>query len=391
MDAQSSVAHIKLWHRDFWFMVIANYLMTSSVYMLLPVLPLWMTATYGFSSLETGAAMGIFGLGLMSFGPLCSFLIQKYRRNLVCVSAVFLMAVSILALLYMKDMETGECTFEFILCQRFLLGALFGLAQMVLASTLVIDTCESCQRTEANYGAAWFSRFAMALGPLTGILCCGFFDFDVMLWTAVVSSLLAVLMIVMVKFPFRAPADNIPLFSLDRFFLVRAFPLFVNLLLMTFVVGIMLSCSLTEISYTAMMGGFFMSLVARRFMFQNAELKSEAVCGMILVVASYWAFLSPLEIALYISPFLLGTGIGILGSCFLLMFVRLSNHCQRGTSQSTFMIAWESGVAFGLFAGHSFLHDDNVLLVVVGIGMMVAAMLMYILFTHKWFTINRSR
>ncbi|WP_285826063.1 MFS transporter [Xylanibacter muris] len=391
MEAQSSIAHIRLWHRDFWFMVIANYLMTSSVYMLLPILPLWLKNVNGFGNLETGAAMGVFGLGLVCFGPLCSFLIQKYRRNIVCVCAVFFMALSVFAIHLVENMEAFSVTFEFVLCQRFLLGAAFGLAQMVLISTLIIDTCESCQRTEANYGAAWFSRFAMSLGPLTGIVCCSLFDFDVMLWVAVGSSLLAIFMIVTVRFPFRAPADNIPLFSLDRFFLLRGFPLFINLFLLTAVVGIMFSCSLTEISYTAMMGGFLLSLVARRFVFQNAELKSEAVCGMILVVASYWVLLSPLEVAEYISPFLFGTGLGILGSCFLLLFVKLSNHCQRGTSQSTFMIAWEGGVAFGLFIGHSLLSENKVLLAVSGIGITVVAMLVYILFTHKWFTLNKNR
>ncbi|MBQ8989922.1 MAG: MFS transporter, partial [Prevotella sp.] len=166
MNSQNTPVHIRLWHRDFWLMAIANLLLTSSVYMLVPTMPKWLLDTQGLSPLETGLSMGTFGVGLFVFGAFVSFLVQHYRRNIVCIWAVLAMA-GLLGLLYYLDAQRCEFVeFWLVMLQRFGLGAVFGLAQMVLTSTLIIDTSESYQRTEANHAAAWFGRFALSLGPL---------------------------------------------------------------------------------------------------------------------------------------------------------------------------------------------------------------------------------
>ena len=170
MNSQNTPVHIRLWHHDFWRMAIANLLLTMAVYILVPTLPQWLLLTQDFTLQETGLAMGVFGVGLFAFGAFVSFLIQRYRRNMVCIFAVLAM-VALFGVIYYVGIESGlYADLSLMLVQRFALGACFGLAQMVLTSTLVIDTSESYQRTEANHAAAWFGRFALSLGPLTGLL-----------------------------------------------------------------------------------------------------------------------------------------------------------------------------------------------------------------------------
>ena len=41
MDTQNTPVHISLWHADFWILAIANLLSTMSVYLLIPILPVW--------------------------------------------------------------------------------------------------------------------------------------------------------------------------------------------------------------------------------------------------------------------------------------------------------------------------------------------------------------
>ena len=83
-------------------MSLASLLLTSAVYMLIPVMPLWLMRTENFSSLEIGLSMGAYGLGLYLLGSQCSWLVQHYRRNKVCMLAIFVMGLSI-ALLYMRS------------------------------------------------------------------------------------------------------------------------------------------------------------------------------------------------------------------------------------------------------------------------------------------------
>ena len=389
MNSQNTPVHIRLWHHDFWRMSVANLLLTMAVYMLVPTMPIWLIDK-GFSWEETGVAMGAFGIGLFVMGAFVSFLVQHYRRNMVCIWSAVCMAV-FLGLSYYFEERIGQSHFYVVVLQRFLFGVVFGLAQMVLTSTLIIDTCESYQRTEANYSASWFGRFALSLGPIAGILIQQLAGFSMVLLSAAILSALAVVLILLVHFPFRAPQDDVPSFSLDRFFLPHGFPLFVNLQLIMLAAGLLLSLSLTIHFYGMMMAGFLSALLAQRFIFRDAEVKSEVVSGLLLMGAALLMMLTRTQqIVAYAAPLFVGFGLGVIGARFLLFFIKLSRHCQRGTSQSTFMLGWESGIAWGVGIGYAILHAEEGYVLPVALTFVVLALVMYN-FTHDWFVRNKNR
>ena len=390
MNSQNTPVHIRLWHRDFWLMAIANLLLTVAVYMLVPTMPGWLAGSQGLSSLETGIAMGAFCAGLFVLGPFVSFLVQHYRRNVVCMWAVLAIAALIGLLYYVDAQRCSFVEFWMVVLLRLGLGATFGLAQMVLTSTLIIDTCESYQRTEANHSSAWFSRFALSLGPLAGLLLLRLKGFDSVVLVAGIVAVITVVLIRLVNFPFRAPEDDVQVVSLDRFFLPHGFPLFLNLQLIMLAVGLLFSLPLSERFYALMMVGFLFALLAQRFAFRNAEVKSEVVSGLILMVAALMMMLlrPQQDIVWYASPVFIGFSLGVIGSRFMLFFIKLSRHCQRGTSQSTFLLGWESGIAWGLGVGLAVQATQFVLM--VALVLVVAALLLYH-FTHNWFVRNKNR
>ena len=389
MNSQNTPVHIRLWHHDFWRMAIANLLLTMAVYIMVPTLPQWLLQTQGLTLQETGLAMGVFGVGLFTFGAFVSFLVQHYRRNQVCILAVLAM-VALFGLIYYMESRL-DADLSLILLQRFALGACFGLAQMVLTSTLIIDTSESYQRTEANHAAAWFGRFALSLGPLAGLLLQRVAGFEMVIFTAGGLAAAALVLIFLVDFPFRAPQDDIPTVSLDRFFLPHGAPLFLNLQLIMLAVGLLLSLALTEQFYAMMMIGFLLALLAQRFVFRDAEVKSEVVTGLILMGAAFLMMLTRTqEIVGYAAPVFVGFGLGIIGSRFLLFFIKLSRHCKRGTSQSTFMLGWESGIAWGLGLGYALFEGDQVLILLIALGLILVSLLLYN-FVHNWFVNNKNR
>ena len=391
MNSQSTPVHIRLWHREFWLMAIANFLLTMSVYMLVPTMPQWLLKVQAFSPVETGIAMAAFGFGLFSLGMFVSFLVQHYRRNQVCVAAVIAVAALIGLLYYLDGQRFQFCDLELVVLQRFALGAAFGLAQMVLTSTLIIDTSESFQRTEANHSAAWFSRFALSIGPMTGLLLERLVSFPVVLLAAMGCAAVVVILILMVHFPFRAPEDDVPTVSLDRFFLPHGFPLFVNLQLITLAVGILFSVMLSELFFAMMMVGFLCALLAQRFVFRDAEVKSEVVTGLILMIAALLMLLTRTQqIVHFAAPAFIGFGLGLIGSRFLLFFIKLSRHCQRGTSQSTFLLGWESGIAWGLGLGYALFYAQPSRVFIVSLVLVGLALIMYN-FTHNWFAHHKNR
>ena len=391
MNSQSTPVHIRLWHREFWLMAIANFLLTTSVYMLVPTMPQWLLKVQAFSPVETGIAMAAFGFGLFTLGMFVSFLVQHYRRNQVCVAAVIAVAALIGLLYYLDGQLFQFCDLQLVIIQRFALGAAFGLAQMVLTSTLIIDTSESFQRTEANHSAAWFSRFALSIGPMAGLLLERLVTYHVMLLAAMGCAAVVVLLILLVHFPFRAPEEDVPMVSLDRFFLPHGFPLFVNLQLITLAVGILFSVMLSELFFAMMMVGFLGALLAQRFVFTNAEVKSEVVSGLILMIAALLMLLTRTQqIVHFAAPAFIGFGLGLIGSRFLLFFIKLSRHCQRGTSQSTFLLGWESGIAWGLGLGYALFYAQPSRALIVSLTLIVLALIMYN-FTHNWFANHKNR
>lgn len=364
-------------------------LLAVAVYMLIPVLPLWLMQTENFSPTETGLSMGAFALGLYLLGAQCSWLVQRFRRNVVCMWAVLALAVDLLLLMNMDGMRSEFVEFWVVLVQRLLLGATFGLAQMVLSSTLIIDTCESYQRTDANHGAAWFARFALSLGPMAGLVLYAVAGFQGVLWGTIGCALLTVLLIKLVTFPFRAPEEGVHVASLDRFLLPHGHVLFVNLLLVSVVVGLLLSLPSDAVFYAFMMAGFLLALLARHFVFRNAEMKSEVVSGLILMMGAVLVLLTSSHSP--VAPVLLGLGVGIISSRFLLFFIKLSRHCKRGTSQSTYFLAWETGLSVGIALGYVFFFEQPRPLLFTALLLTTVSLAMYHFLTHEWFLRHKNR
>ena len=392
MNAQNTNVHIRLWQYEFWLLAISEFLLSMSVYMLLPTMPLWLDNDQNLSALETGLVMGAFGAGLFVLGAFVSFLVQHYRRNIVCIVAIAAVAALLALLYYIDGLRCQFVDFPVLLLLRFAMGAAFGLSQMVLCSTLIIDTCESFQRTEANFATGWFGRVSLALGPLAGLLLLRYTDQSMVFLAAAGCAVASLVLVLLVNFPFRIPDDDVSVFCLDRFFLPHGTVLFLNLLLVTIAFGMLLSLQLPIRFYAMMMCGFLGALVCWRFVFRDAELKSEVVTGLILLGAALIMLLtrSALPIVSYAAPMFVGLGMGLIGSRFLLFFIKLSRHCKRGTSQSTFMLGWESGIALGIGLGLGCFEDAPQPLMFTSLFLVVLALAAY-QFSHSWFMKNKNR
>lgn len=399
MNTQDTPVHLRLWNRDFWCLSMANMLISMVVYGQIFMVQTIAESAHIHQDIVV-KSWGAYGLGLFVLGVFVSYLVQRYKRRRVCLVAMTGMAAAIggTAFVTSVPMEMRELLF---LGARFAVGMLFGLAQMVLSSTLVIDISESYQRTEANYVVAWFGRLAMALGPFATIMIHKFFGSEVLIWTLVALGILAVFLVHAVNFPFRMPSDNIKLFSLDRFLLLKSWMLFVNLFLVSVAVGIVLALHWNDaFFFAAIMVGFLLAILAEKIVFANAELMSEAIAGLLLLGFAILMLWSGQDISGITSAICVGLGAGLLGSRFLLFFIKLRDHCQRGTSQSSCFLSWESGMALGLFIGvggcsnaasscHGGDHRQGVLL--IALAFVIVALAMYVGFTHKWYMKHKNR
>lgn len=388
MDTQNTPIHVNLWHHEFWLMGIANLLLTTCIYILIPIFAEDMIRN-GFSFEEVAIAMGVYGLGIFAFGGFTNYLIQRFRRNNVCVFSI-IGVIACLAAGYYFTQLPRHTDFLLLVLVRFLMGAFFGLSQMVLNSTLIIDISESFKRTEACYATAWFGRFALAIGPFLSVFVSVKAGVQMVFVVAIICALVSICLIKIVNFPFKAPSENLKKYSNDRFFLVRGWPLFVNLIMITTVIGLLFTVTRFVNVCGMMMAGFLLAVIAEKWAFQNADLKSEIVSGLICIgIAIILMITRHQEVVHFLAPSLVGFGIGIIGSRFLLFFIKLANHCQRGTSSSTFFLGWELGISIGLFIGYIVHNEFSILLVCL--SLMAISLANYHFVVHPWYMKNRNR
>lgn len=391
MDTQNIPVHVRLWNKHFWLLAMANLLLVMSSYMLVATIPLRMEVR-GYSILQIALVMGVFFIGIYLFGSLSGYLVQRYRRkNVFNLSILLLLAVTGV-LYYLSSLPYNSFDYMLLVGLRFMQGAFYGLSQLVLLSTLIIDTVEAVHRTEANHAATWFGRFALSLGPLAGIYVYQSMNFGSVLILSCICLLVAFVFVNLIRFPFRMPSEDYSRFSFDRFLLKGSHWLFVNVVLVTSVVGVLLSIEHTPSFYGMMMLGFVIAILAERFVFADADLRSEATTGMIVIgIAVLLMITRRQESVSYVVPILIGLGVGLIGSRFLLFFIKMSDHCQRGTSQSTFLLAWETGIGIGLVLSYGLFHLEQPLVLWVCLGILAASLILYDTFIHSWYIKHKHR
>lgn len=225
--------------------------------------------------------------------------------------------------------------------------------------------------------------------------------------TASLLALGAFVLVSRAKFPFKAPAEGIKVFSLDRFYLPQGTPLFVNIILITFSAGLYFSLPHSSGIFLMIFGGLVLAFLAEKFVFADADLKSQIIVGLILLASAELISFGSQEFAVEIVvPTLLGFSLGIIGSRFLLFYIKLAKHCQRGTSVNSFFLAWELGLSLGLGLGFLF-HNlparahfdvDHPVYNMIESGMLhyallftIVSLLVYNFLVHPWYMKHKNR
>lgn len=378
----------QLWSSNFRRISLANFLLSVALYMLWPVLPLWMMQRYGASPLCAGGIVASFGLAVYLSGPVISYLVDTFRRKTVCLLGVLVVALTTAGYVFAQSLLL-------ILVLRLLQGAMAGLNSMASGGTLVIDISQSPYRTAANLVYSWSARLGLAVGPFVGLILQDFFPLQTILFVSAGLSLAALGLLFLLHIPFRAPLSP-PLFSLDRFLLSNGWLMFVNLLLIAVPTGILLGMIQSYVFFGVLIIGFLLAILALRFVFTDADIRSEVVSGLILYGCAMLLQISHhKEVAFYTSAILVGLGLGLILPKLQYFFIELSEHCERGSANNMYYLGWELGIATGFFIGFGCIADSWMKSTTYGylivLMLLIVALGTYLLLVHPWFMRHKRR
>lgn len=346
-----------LWNANYIKVMTTNFLLYFAFYLLTPLLPLYLSETFGATKDTIGIVLSGYTVAALIVRPFCGYVVDSFSRK-----KVLMLCLSGFAVFFAGYIAAGTILM-FAIC-RTLHGGPFG-AVTVANSTCAIDVLPSSRRNEGIglYGLS--NNFAMAIAPSIGIYLHNMVDsYMILFWIAFVVAISAVLIAWTIRLPEKDIIRNKEKLSLDRFFLTRAWLLAINIAMFGFCWGVLsnylaiyskevLSITGGTGTYFALLSmGLFSSRLQGRKALSQGKLTQNAAEGMLISLVGFTLFVAiPHPVAYYLSAILIGLGNGHLYPAFLNMFVHVARHEQRGTANSSILTGWDLGFGIGCLLG----------------------------------------
>ncbi|MFF2455206.1 MFS transporter [Peribacillus simplex] len=341
----------RIFNKSFLFLFISNFLVFIGFEMLLPILPAYLLSMNA-SSIQVGLVTSLFTIGAVLIRPFVGYyLIHNQRKSLaICASA----ALMIITMLY-----PYLNIIWLLLLLRLFHGAAWGVSTTA-NSTIVVDLIP---KTRLGEGIGYFSistTVGAIIAPSIGILIYDSFSFDILIWSSVVLSLLAVIALQFVNSPTNVKRKKKPFRFLDMIYEEDVwFPA-----LLTVITTLGFGAVITFLVLFGKQKGvdhiflFFLinatvSTLLRPFTGKWYDKKGP---WSIIIISAMLGFLSLFilsyttnDIQLIIAAILFGAGYGTVMPCLQTWTVQKVREEKRGAANATFFSSFDIGVGISAF------------------------------------------
>ncbi len=344
-----------LWTRNFTTCAAANFLLFFSFYQLLPILPMFIIDKFQTDNATAGIIISLYTIGALACRPFAGFLVDTLSRK-----PLYFWTFFAFTLCFIGYKTLGLIPLLALL--RFMHGLCFGISTTA-SNTVAIDALPSSRRGE---GIGYFGisvNLAFATGPMTGMFLYEAFGDNIVFAISIILCIIGLILVQTLKVAPKEKKPHAPL-SLDRFFLTRAIPQFVNFIFVGFAYGpvtnyIALYAKELGIGgsgwfYALIAAGLIINRITTGRLIDKGYLIHLVGTGMTLNIIAYFMLaFSHTPITFFASAFLIGTSLGLIFPGYQTMCVNLARHDQRGTANSTYLSGWDIGIGIGILAGGS--------------------------------------
>ncbi len=348
----------KLWDKNYMKVWLANFMIFSSFMVLTPLLPLYLSDTFGVGKHTIGLILSGYTITALLVRGFSGWLVDSYPRRLVLLTSYFFF------FLFFGGYFFAGWGLALFAVLRTLHGAPFGTVT-VANSTVAIDVLHPSRRAEGigYYGLS--NNLATAISPSIGLYIYGQTgSYDLIFLTALLTSGVGLAINASLQLSIRPTIPNKQHLSLDRFFLLKGWSEGVAMVTYSFSYGVLATFiaiySRDELGITKGSGLFFTvlccglifsRLVGSRTLRQGKILQN-ATLGVTVSVFGYLLFAAvKSEIGYYGAALIIGLGNGHMFPAFQNMFINLAPNSQRGTANSTLLTSWDVGMGLGIVLG----------------------------------------
>lgn len=343
----------RLWTLSYLNVCIANFLMACSFNLLMPSIPLYITEHLGVPQTKTGIVLASYAIAILMIRPFSGYLVDLYpRKKILLISFICYVAI-FFGYFY------AVTIFVFVIV-RFFHGITWGLST-VSSSTLAIDIVPSERRAEGIGYFGTFMNVAMAIGPFIAIHIYQNYSFQALLYCAIFMGILGIIAVSFIKAPERPKLEREKI-SFDRFFLLPAWPIFLNQLLPSFAWGTIgpfvaqygkqINIPNAGIFFLFWAGGIILSRIFSGRMVDKGHIHLVNTSAMAIVAIAFLAFaLIHNIVAFCVSGLFIGIGFGMMFPALQTLYINMAENNQRGTANSTYLVGFDLGLALGMLVG----------------------------------------
>ena len=347
----------KLWNSNYLKVWGANFMIFFSFMLLTPLLPSYLSDTFGADKQTIGIVLSGYTLTALLIRALSGYMVDSFPRRTVMIASYFLFA-----LFFAGYLVAGSLLLFAIV--RTLHGAPFG-ATTVSNSTVAIDVLHPSRRAEGigYYGLS--NNIATAISPSVAILLFSAYQsYDLLFWVALITALIGLASTSSVKLREREIVKSDKPLSLDRFILLKGWRQGAAMICYAFSYGVLVTYvaiyGKEELGITGGTGLFFLllsvGLILSRLVgsrtLRQGKVTENASIGTTIALVGYILFASMHnQWGYYGAALIIGLGNGHMFPAFQTMFINLASNAQRGTANSTLLVSWDIGMGLGILVG----------------------------------------
>lgn len=347
----------RLWNSNYLKVWCANFMIFFSFMLLTPLLPSYLSDTFGADKQTIGIVLSGYTLTALLIRALSGYIVDSFPRR-----TVLILSYALFALFFAGYIVAGSLVLFAIV--RTLHGAPFG-ATTVSNSTVAIDVLHPTRRAEGigYYGLS--NNIATAISPTVALLLFGAYkSYDLLFWVAFITALIGLASTLSVKLREREIVKNNQPLSLDRFILLKGWRQGAAMICYAFSYGVLATYiaiyGQEELGITGGTGLFFMllaiGLILSRLVggrkLRQGKVTQNASIGIAVSLVGYFVFAAVHNYwGYYGAALIIGLGNGHMFPAFQTMFINLAPNSQRGTANSTLLVSWDIGIGLGILVG----------------------------------------
>lgn len=388
----------RVWNSEYIKVWCSNFLLYFAFMLMTPLLPLYLSDTFDANKESIGLVLSGYAIAALFMRPFSGYIVDSWPRKTVLLLVYFFTCV-----LFGSYLIAGSLTLFAIF--RMLHGAPFGAAGVSL-STVMIDVLPSSRRAEGIGYFGLSNNIATAIAPGVGLLVYNHWQsYDLLFVLSMLCSLAGVVLNATLRLKPREIIRDKQTISLDRFFLIKGWAIFLVAFSLAFAYGIVTTYvaiyGREQLGITTGTGWFFtlfaIGLIVSRLTgthsLRQGKIVRNASMGIVVSISGFVLF-SAVEHpwAYYLAPLIIGLGNGHLWPAFQNMFINLAEHNQRGTANSTLLTGWDSGMAAGMFVGGSVAeHFGYHMAFWTGVLLYAMGVVFYFAYARRHFLRNKLR